>query len=212
MRNIAVPELRRYAPDALRMVGIPLGQADETADMLTWTEAVEGGGLRFLQLNRARLLWIPRARARVVAETEDEAVVDCRGGSLLEFGIRITDFICGEVRRHGRRRVRVLQIYGSLFLGYLTAYAAQRGVSLTATWAEDAASRVDPAVEPDRELVLTGEPISDGERPADVLQAAKYLVAVERGIDLSDEDFETVTRLFEMLRVPTSERSRSHAG
>ena len=46
MSHIAVPELRRYAPDALRMVGIPLGQSDETADMFVWTEAVVGGAVR----------------------------------------------------------------------------------------------------------------------------------------------------------------------
>ncbi|MFC5745748.1 hypothetical protein [Actinomadura rugatobispora] len=194
--NIAVPELRRYAPDALRMVGVPLGQADETADMLVWTEAVTGGALRFVQTNRARLNWSPRPRPRVIAETPEEAVVDARGGSLLEFGIRIFDFACAEAAAAGSRQVRVRNVYGAVFLPYLVARAAERDV------------RVEVRGPDSGELTLRATTGGAGEG----LDTPAYRNAVDHGIDIDERDFDTVTQLFESLRVPTSERSRSHAG
>ncbi|MER6975646.1 hypothetical protein ABT317_00870, partial [Streptomyces carpinensis] len=59
-----------------------------------------------------------------------------------------------------------------------------------------------------RELWLRGRPTAP--RPVDDDPA--YRNALARGIPLADEDFAEITSLFEMLRVPTSERSRSHAG
>ncbi|MFI6344321.1 hypothetical protein [Streptomyces sp. NPDC050560] len=206
MAAIAVPELRRYAPDALRMVGIPLGQADECADMLVWTQAVTGGALAWLAAHRARLSWYPRPRARVVAESESAAVVDARGGSLLELGVRIADFARAEAAAHGTRVVRVRQVYGTVFLPYLIARAAGRGTRIEA---DAPAAPLPGAHEPRGELTLRATaPVEPGEG----LDTAAYRAAVDRGIALDDADFTTVTSLFEMLRVPTSERSRSHAG
>jgi hypothetical protein len=205
MTYIAVPELRRYAPDALRMVGIPLGQADEIADMLVWTEVVTGGALRFVQTNRARLNWIPRPRPRVVTETPEEVVVDIRGGSLLEFGIRIFDFVCAETVAAGSRRVRVRNVYGAVFLPYLIARAARRGVHVEA----DSDSPNAGASENCAELMLQAK--ATGVAGAG-LDTPAYLDAIDHGIDIDDHDFDTVIQLLEMLRVPTSERSRSHAG
>jgi hypothetical protein len=210
--NIAVPELRRYAPDALKMLGIPAGQADDCADMLTWTEAVIGGAVRFVQHHRARLLWTPRPRARVVSETTGEVVVAARGGSLLELGIPIFDFICAEVLTHGKRLVRINDTYGEIFLDYLTARCAERGVLIetqfftaSATASESTDSAIDLAVH-----AAVGT--ATGADPTGGLDTAAYRQALARGIELADEDFHTITSLFEMLRVPTSERSRSHAG
>jgi hypothetical protein len=209
--NIAVPELRRYAPDALKMVGIPAGQADDCAEMLTWTEAVVGGAVRFVQCNRARLLWTPRPRVRIISETAGGIVIDARGGSLLELGIPIFDFICAEAMAHGQRLVRVNNVYGRIFLDYLTARCAERDVLS------------------DTQLVVDGEQVSETPEsaadlnvhavfgaaepdPARGLDTAAYRRALAHGIELADDDFRTITTLFEMLRVPTSERSRSHAG
>jgi hypothetical protein len=203
--NIAVPELRRYAPDALRMVGIPLGQADETADMLVWTEAVTGGALRFVQTNRARLNWTPRPRARVVTETPEEVVVDVRGGSLLEFGIRIFDFVCAETIAAGSRLVRVRNVYGAVFLPYLIGRAAERGVRVEADGFSPEAGAGEKCADLTLRATLTG---AGGEG----LDIPAYINAVDHGIDIDDDDFDVVIQLFEMLRVPTSERSRSHAG
>ena len=210
--NIAVPELRRYAPDALKMVGIPAGQADDCADMLTWTEAVIGGAVHFVQNNRARLLWTPRPRAHVVSEAPGEVVVDARGGSLLELGIPIFDFVCAEAKVHGQRLVRVNNTYGQIFLEYLTARCAQRGVLVDTQiiadsdqTAESAYPAIDLAVHADGGTAVE----SDSTRGLDTVA---YRQALAHGIELTDEDFHIITSLFEMLRVPTSERSRSHAG
>jgi hypothetical protein len=208
--NIAVPELRRYAPDALKMVGIPAGQADDSADMLTWTEAVVGGAVHFLQRNRARLLWTPRPRTRVVSETSSQIVVDARGGSLLELGIPIFDYICAEAIIGGQRALRVNNVYGQVFLDYLVARCAHRGVLIETTILPDG----PPASEAEGTIgLLVHASASAGQKKtAEGLDTAAYRQAVARGINLTDEDFHTITSLFETLRVPTSERSRSHAG
>jgi hypothetical protein len=208
--TIAVPELRRYAPDALRMVGIPQGQSDETADMLVWTEAVVGGAIHFVQRNRARLLWVPRPRMRVVAESPEEIVIDARGGSLLEFGVRIGDFTCAEALAAGARRVVVRNVYGLVFLPYLTTRAAERGVEVTASWVGEHTPTAESGDEP--RTVITLESRVGGEPSATGLDTPSWRDAVERGIELDDDDFATIAQLFELLRVPTSERSRTHAG
>lgn len=208
--NIAVPELRRYAPDALRMVGIPLGQADETADMLVWTEAVHGAALRFVQNNRARLLWVPRPRIRVVTESADEVVLDARGGSLLEFGVRIFDFVCAEALVSGARRVRVRNVYGVVFLPYLFACSADRGVRVVADWDSREESLLDGS--PESGIVLTLDATVHENFKPDGIDCPSFRDVVEAGIDLDEDDFASIVELWEMLRVPTSERSRSHAG
>lgn len=203
MTTIAVPELRRYAPDALRMLGIPVGQADETAELLTWTEATGGRAIGFLRRHRARLLWRPRPRARIIADDPDGLVVDARGASLLELGVRLADLIYSETLRPKPRPIRVVAVWGAPFVPYLGAISAERGVKVAADLAPDPRGEDLP-----RELWLHGHPTTP--RPTNADRA--YRAALEHGISLSQEDFAEITQLFEMLRVPTSERSRSHAG
>lgn len=203
MTTIAVPELRRYAPDALRMLGLPLGQADETADLLTWTEATGGRAIAFVRRHRARLLWSPRPRARIVADEPQGLVVDARGGSLLELGVRLADLVCAETLRSPSRPVSVQAVWGTPFLPYLKAISAERGVKVDAQLASDPDGKDGP-----RELRLRGQPAT----PHSATDHPRYRAALARGIPLAEEDFAEITQLFEMLRVPTSERSRSHAG
>lgn len=204
---VAVPELRRMAPDALRMVGLPIGQADETADMFVWTEAVTGRALRFLRLNRNRMLWSPRARLGVVRERQNEVVLDARGGSLLECGIRVVDFACGEAARQGSSMSVVLEnTHGSLFLEYLVWRSAVRGFRVRASVAGGGQEPAD--VEP-----LSGVRfhVAAAEEDAPRLPGS-YRAARDNGLMVMPDDFTSFSELFEMLRVPTSERSRSHAG
>lgn len=196
MTLVALGELRRYAPDALRMAGIPIGQSDEVAEMFVWTEAVRGDALTFLRRSRARLRWEPGPRMRVTAEDTDRVRVDARGGSLLQFGLRIFDFVEAEVHVRGTRTVEIDNVYGEAFLDYLIARSAERGVAASATWTG-----------PTLTLQAFSAKPRSGARRTDA-----FLAAVDDGLDIADEDFADFTALFEMLRVPTSERSRSHAG
>lgn len=208
--QVAIPELRRMAPDALRMAGIPLGQADETADMFVWTEAVTGRSLRFLRLNRSRLLWSPRPRLAVVSEGSHETVLDARGGSVLDFGVRVANFACGEAASGSPVTVLLDNTYGSLFLPYL--------MWRSGVWGYEARARVvgsngdtqaePPDVEP---LVRVRLEVAPSRRGAPCLPDA-FCVGLDDGLTVAKEDFMAFNKLFEMLRVPTSERSRSHAG
>lgn len=203
MTTIAVPELRRYAPDALRMLGIPLGQADETAELLTWTEATGGRAIEFVRRHRARLLWKPRPRARIVSDGPEELVVDARGASLLELGVRLADLVCGEAMRPDPRPIRVVAVWGTPFVSYLRAISAERGIEVSADLAPDTDGLDVP-----RELSLR----SNRTAPRRLDTDPAYRASLAQGIAMSEEDFTEITQLFEMLRVPTSERSRSHAG
>jgi hypothetical protein len=203
--EVAVPELRRYAPDLLRVFGVPIGHADEVADTLVWTEAAVGGAASFIREQRARLFWTPRPRLLVVSEEANVCVIDARGGSLLEFGTRIIDYLVARVRVNGRTTVRVEQTYGDVFIPYLTHLAANRGVRLEV--APESPAR------PTTTTAFTGAPSDVASDSAEIAAwRARYAESVEQGIRMSPEDFTTVTGLFQMLRVPTSERSRAHAG
>ena len=102
--NIAVPELRRYAPDALKMLGIPAGPGRRLR--------------RHAHLDRSRRTAAP---CEFVQPQPGPAAVDApaarprrsetgrrgrrrraRGGSLLELGIPIFDFVCAEASTHRR--------------------------------------------------------------------------------------------------------------
>lgn len=203
--EVAVPELRRYAPDMLRVLGIPIGLSDEVADTLVWSEAAIGGAVRFVQVNRPRLFWTPRPRLRVLTEDDLESVIDARGGSLLEFGARIIDYAVARARNLGSATVHVDQTYGEIFIPYLRHLAEYRGmrVEIAAFNTADRTGRI----------TFVATPIGEGAGSPEVAGWRRaYQKSVASGLDMTQEDFTTVTELFEMLRVPTSERSRTHAG
>lgn len=214
----SVPELRRLAPDALRMAGLPLGQSDESADLLVWTEIVTGGALRFLRLNRPRILSSPRPMPAVTHTAPGIAHVDAHGGSLLEHGIRIVDFARGEAAVNSGATVTVSHTYGSLFLPYFAWRCDQYGytTSFTALDSTGAAMPPDPAerrVDVRMDVSPPDEPTNRRPQLSDPTTAPEpYRRAVDEGLDVNEGDFASFNELFEMLRVPTSERSRTHAG
>jgi hypothetical protein len=145
-----------------------------------------------------------------VAEGPDGVAIDARGGSLLEFGVRIADYLASEAMGRGIKEVRVDNIYGQVFLPYLVAGAAEHGVTVTVS----TIGRIEPTAGDDLEprVCLVFEIVPEVPAESQGLRGGAFDKAVERGIDLPVEDFTSLLALFEMLRVPTSERSRSHAG
>lgn len=214
----SVPELRRLAPDALRMAGLPLGQADESADLMVWTEVVAGGALRFLRLNRPRLLWSPRPRPAVTHTAPGIVHVDARGGSLLEYGIRLADLARGEATEHSAATVTVSHTYGSLFLPYLAWRCEQFGYAASFTAWDLSGAALPPVPDEHRadvrlQISAPDQPLARRPRLGDPAAAPEaYRRALNEGLDVDAEDFRSFNELFEMLRVPTSERSRTHAG
>jgi hypothetical protein len=207
--RVSVAELRRVLPDALRMLGIPLGQADSVAEMVIWTAAISTGALTFLRRRRAQMLWVPRPRA-VISNRDDGCIeVDARGASLLEFGQPIFDLAVAEAITAGPTDIRVHRTYGDLFLSYLTWRAARQGVDVTIAKATGDESDGGAAAFAEGALELSAVATAAG---AGTAPPGGYLDAVRDGIWLDRGDFDFLMAQFEMLRVPTSERSRSHAG
>lgn len=218
--RLALPEIRRMAPDALRMLGVPIGQAEETSEAVVWTEAVIGGALRFLRLHSTRMLWVPRPRVAVHRQGNSAWLVDARGGSLLEFGMRIMDFARSEAASATSLKLRVRNTYGTIFLPYLFSRIDEHGYSASALPSprEGCAKpmRGDlPESRHDVDLHVTqassGPQASTlGEIPHDADE--RFRSAMSHGVSVSEVDAQALMDRFEHLRVPTSERSRSHAG
>ncbi|HEY1777552.1 MAG TPA: hypothetical protein VGG41_15440 [Solirubrobacteraceae bacterium] len=206
--RVSVPELRRVLPDALRVHGIPLGQADAVAEMVIWTAATSPGAFAFLRRRRTRLLWTPRPRAVITKRHPGAIQIDARGASLLELGQPIFDAVVAEAVTVGPTEARIHRTYGDLFLPYLAWRAAGQTVEVTVRKTTgDEADGGAAAFEEDAlvlSAVATDEPV--------ITPPAAYLDAVRDGLLLEPQDFEFINAQFEMLRVPTSERSRSHAG
>lgn len=207
--RVAIPEIRRMMPDVLRMVGIPFGQAEICAELATWTEAAKGGTIVFLRDHRERLEWIPRPRALVLAEDPGEFVVDARGGSWLELGPAILGFAMANASRAGYAAGSVRNVFGELFIRYLESAAARHRYKFQAR--PVAAGGTGPAaVEAQGEYqvscVLGAEPRSVS------ADEARYRAKLVSGLDIPEDEFLYFRSLHEMLRVPTSQRSRSHAG
>jgi hypothetical protein len=207
--RVSVAELRRVLPDALRMVGIPLGQADPVAEMVIWTAAMSTGAFAFLRRRRAQMLWVPRPRAVISNRNNGCIEVDARGASLLELGQPIFDLAVAEAITAGPTDIRVHRTYGDLFLPYLAWRAARQGVDVTVTKATGDETNGGAAAFAEDALQLSAVATA---ADATTTLPVCYLDAVRDGIWLDRVDFDFLMAQFEMLRVPTSERSRSHAG
>jgi hypothetical protein len=211
-------ELRRMAPDALRMAGMTLAQADEAAEMLAWTVASGAGTLEHLRAG---------ATGRAPRLVGDRAV-DLGGASLLEHGLRVLDFVCAE-----EACVRVEHARGAELAGYLARRGALRGYAVVAgafaAWPREDGSAVHlvegvPAERRVAELaaraaelgglVFAARRVRGPLGPVPVLGqlADRVRSAVDNGLELEPDELAVLTGLAAALRVPSSQRSRTQAG
>jgi hypothetical protein len=211
-------ELRRIAPDALRMAGLPLSQADEAAEMLAWTIASGADGLGHVR-DAALGAGAPRLTG--------PRTVDLQGASLLELGMRIVDFACSDAGV-----LRVERAEGLIFLPYLARRGALRGYVVAAgsvvAWplADRSGVRLVEG-EPDDAvaaqvarqaagdgLVLATRRVTAplGAVPVHGEAEARVARTIAEGLELAPDDLAVLTGLAAMLRVPSSERSRTQAG
>ena len=204
-------ELRRMAPDALRMAGFSLSQADESAETLAWTEAAYGGALRFL------LDHLPcggPAPAGLISETNKSATYDCTGRSLLELGGRLIDYARAKAHCSATRSftLHVTRTAGPDFLTYPSLIAAQEGYRLSSELVDDGeltihCTAVSPRTLRNLQPLAPREiPIPPGER------ARPFQHALRHGIETNDNDYAGFASLVSQIRIPTSERSRGQAG
>jgi hypothetical protein len=130
--HVSVPELRRMAPDALRMSGLLRSQADECAEALVWTEAAFGGAISHLADSKNSLGLLKKGGLKCL-RSPNGISVDARGGSLLEVGIRVFDFAWATARaENGHSRVLLKNVNGFRFLPYLVLHYAKQGAMVVA--------------------------------------------------------------------------------
>jgi len=97
--RLGYPELRRMAPEALRMIGLPLGLADRIADVLTWTEAATGRSLRAAARLDGQEQHVVLPDIHPATEDPHHPVIDCAGASMLIFAPLIVDYLAAESHR-----------------------------------------------------------------------------------------------------------------
>ncbi len=97
--RLGYPELRRMAPEALRMIGLPLGLADRIADVLTWTEAATGRALHAAATLDGQVTQTVVPPVSPAADDSHHQVIDCSGASLLVFAPLIVDYLAAESHR-----------------------------------------------------------------------------------------------------------------
>jgi hypothetical protein len=191
-------------------MGIPLGQADSIAEMVVWTATRSDEVFALLRRRRAQMLWQPRPRAVMAGRADGLVEIDARGAGLLELGPPIFDCAVACVGAAGVAEVRVHRTYGDVFLPYLVWRAGRQGFSIRIVEpTRDAIDGGQAAFRPDALILAVSDQAPD---PTQLDPPAEYVSAVRHGIRLAPVDFQFLMSQFEMLRIPTSERSRSHAG
>ncbi len=233
----AVREIERLAQDALRMMGVPFPAAERAMHAVTWAEAVHGRGLEFLMAREADIRATAAAVPRLISESDDAAVIDAGGASLLTMGPPALDLATALARTCGVGEVRVTRSFGLMFAGELVHWAAGRGLGCVAICSAPATD--DPfelhgsfSTTPGALLRFRKTPAQSdavAEMPTLILQCfapghvesipvdgedlnARFDAALRHGMKSPTAAFDHVAALALRIRQPTSERSRNQAG
>lgn len=121
--HIAYGELIRGAVEALRMIGLSFGQADDCAEGFVWTEAVLSRGYDLLRLadgQRPSAGWpVPALSGLDV----DPRVIDLAGLPLLAYGARLAD-LTSTIAKGAARMSSVVAVGATG--GHIAPYVAYR--------------------------------------------------------------------------------------
>lgn len=126
--DISVDEIVRIGRWALRGLGMQFGVSERGAHLLAWTEAVEGGALRWLGDYDLRRAAGEIGPFRIERLADDRWAARTGGRSLLEVGPVGIDLLTYAARTFGAGRLDLLGVSDPLFLTGLCRLALQRGL------------------------------------------------------------------------------------
>src|SRR5262245_19095596 len=128
--HVSYAELIRIAPEALRMLGIPFGHADDAVEGLVWTECVLGAGYAALKAARDRREACGWAKPRL---SHAASAFEFAGTPFLLYAARLADLVRISVPE-GLSKFEIHDASGKLVLPYVAHRLAAADLSVVLFW------------------------------------------------------------------------------
>jgi hypothetical protein len=134
--TVSLSEIVRVAPWSLRALGYPFGVAERATQILVWTEAVHGSGLKLLRLGEHQIAnSTTHNRASRTITPQQDRIIDGAGKCLLEIGPTAIDLVTSDARQSGIGHIVIQSAIGVCLVGALCDLVIRRNLGVVATYA-----------------------------------------------------------------------------
>ena len=140
-------ELTACLKKAFEGLGFSVGDYEDAAAMVVWSQMHGFNGLQQLQQALPFLSDCPCLHAKLVSDTDQQALLDGQQSSVLLCGSQTVRLACAIARQHGSGHVRLDNCHNCKFIIQRLVSAAQLGTALIAYWVNGSTS-VKVMIEP----------------------------------------------------------------
>ena len=127
-------ELTACLKKAFEGLGFSVGDYEDAAAMVVWSQMHGLNGLQQLQQALPFLSDCPCLHAKLVSDTDQQALLDGQQSSVLLCGSQTVRLACAIARQHGSGHVRLDNCHNRKFIIQRLVSAAQLGTALIAYW------------------------------------------------------------------------------
>ena len=127
-------ELTACLKKAFEGLGFSVGDYEDAAAMVVWSQMHGFNGLQQLQQALPFLSDCPCLHAKLVSDTDQQALLDGQQSSVLLCGSQTVRLACAIARQHGSGHVRLDNCHNRKFIIQRLVSAAQLGTALIAYW------------------------------------------------------------------------------
>lgn len=127
-------ELMASLKKAFEGLGFSVGDYQDAAAMVVWSQMHGFNGLQQLQLALPFLANCPCLHAKLIEDTDQQALLDGQYSSLLLCGSQTVRLACAMARQHGSGCVQLDNCHNRAFVIQRLVSAAQLGSALIAYW------------------------------------------------------------------------------
>jgi LDH2 family malate/lactate/ureidoglycolate dehydrogenase len=140
-------ELTACLKKAFEGLGFSVGDYEDAAAMVVWSQMHGFNGLQQLQQALPFLSNCPCLHAQLISDTDQQALLDGQQSSVLLCGSQTVRLACAIARQHGSGHVRLDNCHNRKFIIQRLVSAAQLGTALIAYWV-DGSTGVKVMIEP----------------------------------------------------------------
>ena len=140
-------ELTACLKKAFEGLGFSVGDYEDAAAMVVWSEMHGFNGLQQLQQALPFLSNCPCLHAKLISDTDQQALLDGQQSSVLLCGSQTVRLACAIARQHGSGHVRLDNCHNRKFIIQRLVSAAKLGTALIAYWV-DGSTGVKVMIEP----------------------------------------------------------------